>query len=81
MKGLCSLYGPAWAPFKIYVVIHVIFCSQLICRHATLCLHVHNSHGEDFVIKDCWTHQGRKVTEEQVLQKLKEHGLPILKEA
>ncbi|KIM56168.1 hypothetical protein SCLCIDRAFT_29796 [Scleroderma citrinum Foug A] len=41
-------------------------------------------HGKDFIIKDCWTHQGRKVTEEQVLQKLKEHGingLPILKEA
>jgi len=66
------------------IIIRVIFCSQLICRRATLCLHVRNSHGEDFVIKDCWTHQGRKVTEEQVLQKLKEHGingLPILKEA
>ena len=69
---------------EIYIVIRVIFCSQLIRGRATLCLHVRNSHGEDFIIKDCWTHQGRKVTEEQVLQKLKEHGingLPVLKEA
>ena len=73
----------------IYIVVRVIFCSHLICGRATLCLHVRNEHGEDFVVKDCWTHQGRKVTEEQVLQKLKEHGtnglpihgLPILKEA
>lgn len=69
---------------EIYIVIRVIFCSQLIHGRATPCLHVRNSHSEDFVIKDCWTHQGRKVTEEQVLQKLKEHGingLPVLKEA
>jgi len=52
--------------------------------HATLCLHVRDEHGEDFIVKDCWTHQGRKVTKEQVLLKLKKHdinGLPILKEA
>ena len=69
---------------EIYIIIRVIFCSQLIRGRATLCLHIRNSHGEDFIIKDCWTHQGRKVTEEQVLQKLKEHGingLPVLKEA
>ena len=58
--------------------------SQLIHRRVTLCLHVCNKHSENFIVKDCWTHQGRKVTEEQILQKLKEHGihgLPILREA
>lgn len=69
---------------EIYTVIRIIFSSQLIRSHATLCLHVCNKHGKDFIIKDFWTHLGRKVTEEQILQKLKEHGihgLPILREA
>ena len=69
---------------KVYIVVRIIFYSQLIRGRATLCLHVRNSQGEDFVVKDCWTHQGRKVTEEQILLKLKEHGihgLPVLKEA
>lgn len=69
---------------KIYFVIRVIFFSQLIRGRATLCLHVRDEHGKDFVVKDCWTHRGRKVTEEQILWKLKEHGipgLPTLKEA
>ena len=69
---------------EIYTVVRILFSSQLIRGRATLCLHVRNKHGENFVVKDCWTHQGRKVTEEQILQKLKEHGihgLPILREA
>ena len=69
---------------EVYIVVRIIFYSQLIRGRATLCLHVRNSQGEDFVVKDCWTHQGRKVTEEQILLKLNEHGihgLPVLKEA
>ena len=55
-----------------YSIIRQIFFNYLICGRGTTCWHVCQN-GEDFVIKDSWTHESQVNREADILSKI--HGL------
>ncbi|KAI6025140.1 hypothetical protein BKA83DRAFT_4491897 [Pisolithus microcarpus] len=63
----------------LYAILGCIFTSNVIRGRATSSWHVRNTHGVHFVIKDYWTHRGRRHTEEEMLNKIKGlKGVPTL---
>ncbi|KAJ7165000.1 hypothetical protein C8R46DRAFT_1097851 [Mycena filopes] len=57
----------------IYTINATLFISDVIRGRGTVCWHVRNSEGQDFVIKDNWADSSREYTEGQILRQA--HGV------